>query len=651
MRSGRAGITARVYRGRDAADPDAPGEGMCRDLARVWAIESALGSASAHACKSKDGECEFFNVCGYQRQRRRQQPDVWIVPHQLLFRQRPAFIKCDALTIDESFHSAALHGTDKAVELDIALLTVDREVSGYISLTADLVSISARVHAALAAHPEGRLPRSAFVKAYVTAGDAAAAHKLEWQRKRELEVCPGMSAKQCKAVCAEVATHNQVVARLARFWRLLKQTIEATDERSPWLELRHEAAASGETNIVIAMAWRDEIHPSWRVPTMVMDATMPVAIVRQFFTQIEQPISAPAPMPHTRVRQITDRAMAASMLIPSEKVNARTNATRRANVERVRRLIEVRAADVLPGRALIVCQEKLEAELRAGALPENADIAHFNAITGLNVWSEVSLLIAIGRTEPSPRAVEQNARALFGTDVAEVPPDENGAIRYPRIPRGIRMHDGSGRGVDGNQHPDPRVEAVRWSICEAELLQAIGRGRGVNRQAGNPLQIDILTNVCLPIGVDELTTWDAIQPSLAEVMRARGGVPISYRDMAAAYPDLFSSARSAETALQRENPTQTSIEIYLIGVCVGFLSLPYRRTGTRGPAARLLFDPARIEPAAWLAERVGPVTILGVGKPVAAEGFTTAAEERRKRSSGSASSRSWRPIPHQSHPP
>src|SRR4051812_3639704 len=37
-----AGITARVYRGREADDPEAPGEEMCRDLPRVKAIEFAL---------------------------------------------------------------------------------------------------------------------------------------------------------------------------------------------------------------------------------------------------------------------------------------------------------------------------------------------------------------------------------------------------------------------------------------------------------------------------------------------------------------------------------------------------------------------------------------------------------------------------------
>src|SRR4051794_15069275 len=309
------------------------------------------------------------------------------------------------------------------------------------------------------------------------------------------------------------------------------------------------------------MIWHDDIHKSWRVPTMVMDAMMPVAIVRQFFPQLQEPVSAPAPMPHTFVRQITDRAMSAAMLIPSKKASDKTNAPRRKNIERVHRYIEVRAAEVRPGRVLVVCQDGLECELRAGPpLPNSVEIRHFNDITGENAYSDVALVILIGRTEPSPRTVEQITRALFGCDVVEIEPDEKGEIHHPRVARGIRMRDSTGRAVEGNQHPDPRVEAVRWSICEANGVQSIGRGRGVNRTADNPLQIDIVTNVALPIEVDEVTTWEAIQPSPVEIMRARGVIPFSYADMAALYPDLFSSREGAQKAAARQNWGQSPIE-------------------------------------------------------------------------------------------
>ena len=78
---------------------------------------------------------------------------------------------------------------------------------------------------------------------------------------------------------------------------------------------------------------------------------------------------------------------------------------------------------------------------------------------------------------------------------------------YGTEERRIRLAGGRTHAVPGEVHADPTAEAIRWSICEAELIQAMGRGRGVNRTAENPLQIDLLTDVVLPVTVDELIDW------------------------------------------------------------------------------------------------------------------------------------------------
>jgi putative DNA primase/helicase len=246
-------------------------------------------------------------------------------------------------------------------------------------------------------------------------------------------------------------------------------------------------------------------------------------------------------------------------------------------------------------------------------LPDNVDFGHFNAIAGQNAWKEAALLIVVGRTLPPPADVEAIARPLFGADIDEIEP----GTWYPLVERGVQMRDGAIAKFEGHAHPDPRAEEVRWQICEAGLIQAIGRGRAINRTAANPLQIDILTNVPLPVVTDELVSWDVIQPTKAEIMRSRGAVPLNYRDMAAAYPDLFrKGAEAARKALGEENPGEMPIEEYLIGVSPGFLAIDYRRSGSRGPASTLLFDPNRIEPLAWLTERIGAVEIKGTARPL-----------------------------------
>jgi hypothetical protein len=644
------GVSGHVYRGREAADPDAPGEKMCRELERVNRIEEALGDVARCACKYKDKKCDSFDICGYQKQRD-QNPDIWITPHQLLFKERPSFFpRPDALAIDEAFWQASLHGVDEPYRLWLNTLRMSRYVpagqKGRVSdpaATADLIAISTRVFHVLGKEPSGRLRGAALVAAGITGADVADAYRLEWRRKIEPDVLPGMPLARVKKICGAIAAHNQMVARLARFWELLGCTLAALDERSPWLELRlYEPLPRAEgTAPAVLMVWRDGIHLSWMRPTILMDATMPTEIVRQFFPNMPEPLRVSAPMPHTYVRQIVDRAMTAEMLIPAETANERTNATRFSNVERVRRVLQVRAADVYPGIVLVVCQAGLETALVEAGLPDNVKTAHFNDISGQNAWQDVALVVVIG-TEPPPRTVERLARAVFGADVQEIEADAQGAVRYPRTMRGIRMRDGRGIAVEGPFHPDPRAEWVRWAMCEVGLVQAVGRGRGVNRTADNPLQIDILTNVVLPLEVDEVTTWDRIQPGAARVMRAAGAVPIGYADMARAYAHLFPSADAARMTLTREakNPEQTPIEEedaafsenpeqtpiegddpspenpeqtpigYLLAVCSGFSRLRYRHRGSRGPAGALLYDPGRVEPRSWLAEHLGEVVWL-----------------------------------------
>ena len=276
-----------------------------------------------------------------------------------MFLQKPSFIKCDALGIDESFYNASLRGTgtrgeEKPVIVDLADFLGDRKNARNTNPTHNLVDISRRAHAVLAAHPAGRLSRSTFHAARFVAEDARKAYAAEWERKLEPQVWPGMSAKKYKAACAKVAMHNKQVSRLARFWRLLEWTLKAPDERSPWMEVRHFINEKNQTETEISMAWSNDIHKSWLAPTMIMDATMPVEIVRRFFPTMEDPVNATAAMPHTIVRQIADRPMAASMLIPSDEASEKENKTRRNNIKKVQRYIEVRAASVRPGRVFVV---------------------------------------------------------------------------------------------------------------------------------------------------------------------------------------------------------------------------------------------------------------------------------------------------------
>jgi len=131
------------------------------------------------------------------------------------------------------------------------------------------------------------------------------------------------------------------------------------------------------------------------------------------------------------------------------------------------------------------------------------------------------------------------AETIFARQVERLPKGE----WYPTQAVGRLMSDGTGRRALAFRHPDPFVEAVRFAVCEGEVLQAVGRGRGVRRTAETPLQVLILTNIPLPIPVDQLTAWrDFREAGPFEVLVARGVVPLDYAGIATALPGQFSGA-------------------------------------------------------------------------------------------------------------
>jgi len=151
------GISASVYRGRDADDPQAgPKAKMCREGDRVAAIEGALASVSQKACKTKDAECQFYKICGYQAQQKLK-PQAWVITHPLLFRERPTFIpQPGQLCIDEAFWSQSLHGNDRPYSIWLNDLRQQRPIYYRgtpkrlnTGATNDLLEISQRIASAI----------------------------------------------------------------------------------------------------------------------------------------------------------------------------------------------------------------------------------------------------------------------------------------------------------------------------------------------------------------------------------------------------------------------------------------------------------------------------------------------------------------------
>jgi hypothetical protein len=264
------GVRARVYRGREADDPDSRGCQMCREYERATEIEGALGNVGRQACRNGTAECESHRVCGYQAQRLAK-PQVWIVPHQLLFRQRPDFIpQPDSLAIDESFWNASLHGVDRPYPVLLSELEEIREIDHATKFgsridaaaTADLAAVSTRVARVLREEIGGRVRPAAM--AGISKADLHHALQLEWRRKVEPDVTPGMPLPLVAERCQRVAQQNQLTAKLTRFWELLIRTISSSHERSPWIDLKKAVPLpTGKTEAAVFLVWSDDVHHSW----------------------------------------------------------------------------------------------------------------------------------------------------------------------------------------------------------------------------------------------------------------------------------------------------------------------------------------------------------------------------------------------------
>jgi hypothetical protein len=275
-----------------------------------------------------------------------------------------------------------------------------------------------------------------------------------------------------------------------------------------------------------------------------MDATLPSPnILKAFYPKVQVLADIEAPMPYVTVRQVLGAPVAKRKLF-----NGDSDAHR--NLKALRRYILQRWLEIGRKPTLVIAQKDVAAWLREAGLPEGIAVEHFNNVAGLDAYRSVRLLIAIGRTQPGPVEFEAFAGAITGREPVKAGVKANGSTWFDQVERRIRLREGGSVTVTCDQHPDPTAEACRWQVCEGELVQAIGRGRGVNRRSATPLDVDILADVVLPVTVDEVRGWGEVEASEIVEMLAEGVVLTSPTDMAQCWPNVWATAEAARDWLK-----------------------------------------------------------------------------------------------------
>lgn len=576
------GLHVAVLRGRDADDPDAsePGVKMCLTPDTVADAITIGADVEQSVCGKPDGDCcPFFSTCAYQRQKAAvAAADVVITAHNTMFHEIPKTVtKNLALTItDESWWQI---GLESSRETKLASFAEDlfghpvlrdpnamhgidgrkkrrpkgrrrRQVAN-ASATSALHELAVKAQRVFEATPEGQLvSRDAVEQSGLTAVDCALARQLEWQRKRLDVLRPGMAPDARKEAVA-VAMVNATLPRRAGIWRALEDLLIGTETHTGRLEIGTRTDAAGSSRVVLLHTRRDLQEAVTAGPVLVLDATMPTRIVRHYLPRLATLAELQAVAPYLDTFQIVG-GWGKTSIIPSARTSEEENCRRNRMLQELRDFVAFHSGS----NALVVTYEAIED--RFSNLP-GVRTGHFNKIAGLDMFGDVRSLFVIGRPLPQPEVLRHMALALTGKPV----PYENPHTES----RGQRMADGSGVALQVRAYADPDLEALRVAITDAEVLQAAGRGRAVNRTAMTPLALFILAGVVVPMPVKHIARWGDVRLSPQQRMAARGMVTDSPTDAWQLYPELFLSAAAAKKALQRGISGTSPYDSLFIGEC------------------------------------------------------------------------------------
>ena len=664
-----SGLSAGAWRGRVAENPETE-ELMClkpKEVARV--IDAGLpveGTLCHKNINGKEYTCEHFNGCPYQLQKAElRRKDVVVVPHASLFFEMPPINTRGVTFIDEGFWQSSLK-KDAGHENTVLSLAEFRNAPTEFPNSEwfeeheqyDLAEMREMVAVALTNHPPGNIEHKHMVEVLINPYRYGEALHYEGKTIVRPMTYPGMPPDEFRNALKQGRANKGAYDRQL-LWEILYELVRNPEIERSGLIIRTE---DKDGNPAVELRKCENIKAGWADGAVViLDATLSPKLVQPYFDRplIFQP-SQRVICEHVSVLQTVDQSFSASYLIPDDGLPEGERNRRRNRAREVWRWICLRAIEYsAQGKegidVLVICQQGLERLLVEWGLGENVDVAHFNAIRGLDKWGGVRCLIVIGRTIPSPAVVEEIAETVSGIAVRDKVSDD----WYPQQRVGIRLADGTGWPVDNDRHPDPLAEAVRYQICEAELEQAIGRGRAVNRTAETPLQIDILTDVCLPVVVDEPVRWEEVAPDKIEEMICRGLVTSSRSVAARLYPDLWKSAGALKKAVERKAAVQVESgkkghspiinyiwgksrftsppRLFVSGLCK--LSSGSQRA-TIFPFAFIPFLVSN--PQSWLEERLGPVDWVLIGKEAEAEfakrqkASARKKREKRQRCSGAA---------------
>jgi len=529
-------VTVAVRRGREANNPDAPDEQMCRNLGEVNRAQKFLLDVSGIVCAS----CPFAATCAYLKSKS-VMADVYIMPHAALPLKPPAtgekFGQGIAFVVVDESPTLIRTATEIPVAAFDGMRATQRKrkdetIDAALGREADLRAVRAKLADLSESNGEGPL-KADLVRARFDAETLRHAAKAEWDRKINDAARPDAELE-----------HNRTVTRMSAIFHELADLIDDGRPVTSRLVVQKDA----ERGLILRIRTLGKLHDELKeAPLLLLDATaqrpMIEATIHTPSTWTELETAAP----HMRIAQDASVSLSMSML-QADLTGKGSQAARKAaptNREKLIRLSCEQFAKFGKQPGLIVTY-KAAADAIRPFVPKGVAVMHFGATRGRNNAEGVRWILIAGRLWASDQDVIEQAETLTGLPVER----EAQEIAVERLFTDGCRQWGNPCNVRG--FSDQMAQACLDRIRDAELIQAIGRGRGVNRTEADPLDVLVIGDGFLPFAVhDAAGAWDAMpKRNVIGAQIELGG--IAYAGAAAAFAAYGKALSPSQDALKTE---------------------------------------------------------------------------------------------------
>jgi bifunctional DNA primase/polymerase-like protein len=365
-----------------------------------------------------------------------------------------------------------------------------------------------------------------------------------------------------------------------------------------------------------------EIHPSWtaNAAILVMDATLadPDLLEGVLGRPLDVTLDLAVEWPdEVKVRQITAAPVSANKL--GFRAGEAGDQGKR-NRYSIRRLIERYSHD--RGYVLLITRKDLGKWLKDTQLPDNVIWVGFGKVTGLNEftecnetpvpWQDIDEIIIVGALDPGLVALEHKADVIKGIEVEQQPADERGRRMLAYRDKPVTLPTGDRVVLKEIDHPSSTVVQLAELQLIGGLIQAIGRGRPIRRD-GKPLQITLLGDLYLPIPLDEVVSFHALETGRIIGVLLGNRYSTNPADLQNLHPGLFETVPAA-AALIRELRSKSVSEncetpiSYINRVLTEwrYSSVQYRTRGSNAkPSWFVYLEQSIDDPISYLSEHFG----------------------------------------------